>query len=651
LCGFWVKTAQVGGFMRKSRLYLALLGGLMLAACASPGGTDLSVTPSVPEVTEEGSVELQVSVPRPDVTRLEFFNNGRRIGEDTAAPFTQSVSFSFRDNGTQGFSVKATYADGSSQSANTSVSVNISHVRGRVHQTTRSGGSTLAGATVFLNFGEVKTSAITDVDGTFNIPVKGKPYGFDILVIPPVGAGLAALSYDSVPLSAYVSNLGASQELNIYLPGGPQAANPVAPPRWGCISGRVLDTDGITPVVGATAGLPNRTSPAACDGSRPANLGLAVNNVRFGETGLVTYRGTQAVRSGAGGNFLMPVVSGFNSFATEGFVWAGNYTGSDTGNPATANEVYWSKFAYVPQVKTFINSGQTTNAGDLRLENFDPATNPRVAAIQFSHDTSKLSGFDFSLTGNALSLTNVSFESSITGGDVRLGQYFDFTGGPRNLRVYKIPSGAQAQTIITESQALELDAAGNLSSFSVVNRWFNGTNLSRPATADFMATPILQSPANGATGVSQNPRLTWKAVDRPALYGVTIYDATSGAPILVTYTPETFLNIYQVKLAPGEYLWDVTADENAQMLDYIAVGPEVLQAGRYLNLTSAGFKREGLKGSAINTWRGQLADSFVATQGFVPQTYGGGGSNYIVKLLENGYRFSASQTYSFTVGN
>lgn len=636
--------------MRKTRLYLALLGGLLLAGCANPSSTQLSVTPSVPEVTEEGSVELQVTVPRPDVTRLEFYNNGRRIGIDTEAPYTQNVGFGFQDNGTQGFSVTATYADGSSQTANTSVTVNISHIKGRVHQTARSGGSTLAGATIFLNFGEVKVSTISGVDGTFSIPVKGKPWGFDILVIPPVGAGLTALSYDSVPLSAYISNLGASQELNIYLPGGPQALNPVAPPRFGCISGRVLDTDGTTPVVGATAGLPNRTSPAACDGSRPANLSLATN-VRFGETGLVTYRGTQAVRSGAGGNFLMPVVSGFNSFATEGFVWAGNYTGSDTGNPATANEVYWSKFAYVPQVKTFINSGQTTNAGDLRLENFDPTTNSRVAAIPFTHDTSKLSGFDFSLTGNALSLTNVSFESSITGGDVRLGQYFDFSGGPRNLRVYKIPSGAQAQTIITESQALQFDAGGNVTSFSIVNRWFNGTNLSRPTTADFMATPLLQSPANGATGVSQNPRLTWKAVDRPALYAVTIYDGTSGAPILVTYTPETFLNIYQVKLAPGEYLWDVTADENAQMLDYIAVGPEALQAGRYLDLSSARFKRDNLQGSAINAWRGQLAEGFIAAQGFVPQTYGGGGSNYIVKLLENGYRFSASQTYSFKVGN
>lgn len=636
--------------MRRSRLYMAFLGGLVLAGCASPGGADLTVTPSIPEVTEEGSVELRVTVPRPDVTRLEFYNNGRRIGVDSEAPFTQNVAFSFQDNGTQGFSAVATYADGTSQSANTSVTVNISHIRGRVHQTTRSGGSTLTGATVILNFGDVKTSAVSEVDGTFNIPVRGKPQGFDILVLPPVGSGLSALSYDSVPLSAYVSNLGASQELNIYLPGGPQALNPVAPPRFGCISGRVLDTDGTTPVVGATAGQPNRTSPAICDGSRPANLSLANPNLRFGETGLVTYRGTQAVRSGAGGNFLMPVVSSFNSFATEGFVWAGNYNGSDTGNPATANEVYWSKFAYVPQVRTFINSGQTTNAGDLRLENFDPATNPRVAAIQFSHDTSKLSGFDFSLTGNALSLTNVSFESSITGGDVRLGQYFDFSGGPRNLRVYRIPAGAQAQTIVTESQALQFDAAGNVTSFSIVNRWFNGTNLSRPATADFMSTPILQSPANGAT-VGANPRLTWRAVDRPALYAVTIYDAISGAPVLVTYTPETFLNIYQVKLAPGDYLWDVTADESAQMLDYIAVGPEALQAARHLDLGSAGFKRDNLQGSAINAWRGQLADSFVASQGFVPQTYGGGGSNYIVRLLENGYRFSGSQTFAFTVAN
>lgn len=644
--------------MLNRALWVSLLGSVVLVGCSNQPSNAFQLNSSLAEVMEEGSIQLSAQVSG-EVSKVEFFEGSLKIGEDLAAPFVQEVQLTVDHNGEMAFSARATMSNGSVQSGSTNVRVNISHVKGRVYQTPRSGGSTLAGATIILNFGQVKATATSGVDGSFKIPVKGKPWGFDILVIPPPGnMGLRALSYDSVPLSAYVSNLGASRELNIYLPGGPQALNPVAPPRFGCITGRLVDTDGTTPVVGiplpgSTA--PSRTSPTACNGSRPSGLSLAAVPLRLGETGLLTYRGIQGVISGAGGNFLMPVISSFNSFATEGFVWAGNFTGTDTGNPATASEFFWSKFAYLPQVKTFINNGQITNLADpIRLQNFDPASNPNVATTPFSHDTSALTsgGFDFSPTGNALSLTEVSFEPSVTGGSITLGTYFDFTAGPRNLRIYKIPTGKQGQTIATESQALKFDESGNLAAFSVVYRWFNGTNLTANK-ADFMAVPVLQTPANGATNVSRNPRLSWKAVDRPAVYTVTLYDGDTGAPILTTYTPETFLNIYQIKLEPNKvYFWDVAADENAQMIDFISVDPDAQLAARYVDLnTLNAFRNTRYQSNKVNNWRGQVAEAFLNAVGYVPQTGWSPGSTWLVQSLEKGYRFSGSEAFAFQTGN
>ncbi len=639
-------------------LWVGLLGSVVLVGCTSQPSNAFMLNSSLAEVTEEGSIQLSAEVGG-QVSKVEFFEGSRKIGEDTAAPFVQEVNFTVDQNGEMAFTARATMATGTVQSGSTKVRVNISHVRGRVYQTARSGGSTLAGATILLNFGQVKARATSGVDGSFKIPVRGRPWGFDIMVIPPPGSmGLRALSYDSVPLSAYVSNLGASRELNIYLPGGPQALNPLAPARFGCITGRLVDTDGTTPVVGTPlpgSSAPDRTSPPACTGARPSGLSLAAVPLRPGETGLMTYRGTQGVISRTGGNFLMPVISSLNSFATEGFVWAGNFTGTDTGNPATASEFFWSKFAYLPQVKAFINNGQITNLADpIRLQNFDPASNPSVASIPFSHDTSALAagGFDFSPTGNALSLTEVSFEPSVTGGGITLGTYFDFSAGPRNLRVYRIPAGKQAQTITTESQALKFDAAGSLAAFSVVYRWFNGTNLTANK-ADFMAVPVLQAPANGATGVSRNPRLSWGAVDRPAVYTVTLYDGDTGAPILTTYTPETFLNIYQVRLEPNKvYFWDVTADENAQMIDYISVDPDAQLAARYVDLDALNaFRNTQFQSNLVNNSRGRVAEAFLNSVGYVPQTGWSPGSTWLVQSLEKGYRFSGSEAFAFRTGN
>lgn len=640
--------------MLNRALWVGLLGSVALVGCSNQHSNAFQLKSSLAEVTEEGSIQLLAGVGG-QVSKVEFFEGSRKIGEDLTAPFIQEVNLTVDHNGELAFTARATMNDGSIQSSSTQVRVNISHVKGRVYQTARSGGNTLAGATVILNFGQVKARATTGVDGSFKIPVKGRPWGFDILVLPPPGnMGLRALGYDSVPLSAYVSNLGASRELNIYLPGGPQALNPVAPPRFGCITGRLVDTDGSTPVVGTPlpgGSAPNRTSPTACNGSRPSGLSLAAVPLRLGETGLLTYRGTQGVISGAGGNFLMPVISSFNSFATEGFVWAGDYNGISPDG----NEIYWSKFAYIPQVKTFINSGQITNLADpIQLQNFDPASNPNVATIPFSHDTSALAagGFDFSASGNALSLTEVSFEPSVTGGSITLGTYFDFSAGPRNLRVYKIPAGKQGQTLATESQALKFDAAGNLAAFSVVYRWFNGTNLSANK-ADFMAVPVLQTPSNGATDVSRNPRLSWKAVNRPAVYTVTLYDGDTGAPVLTTYTPETFLNIYQIKLEPNKvYFWDVAADESAQMIDFISVDPDAQLAARYVDLdTLNALRNTRYQSNRVNSWRGRVAEAFLNSAGYVPQTGWSPGSTWLVQLLERGYRFSGSETFAFQTGN
>jgi hypothetical protein len=644
--------------MLNRAFWVGLLGSVALVGCSNQPSNAFQLKSSLAEVTEEGRIELLAEVGG-EVSKVEFFEGSRKIGEDFSAPYLQEVNLTLDHNGELAFTARATMSNGNIQSSTTQVKVNISHVKGRVYQTARSGGNTLAGATVILNFGQVKAKATTGVDGSFKIPVKGRPLGFDILVLPPPGnMGLRALSYDSVPLSAYVSNLGASRELNIYLPGGPQALNPVASPRFGCISGRLVDTDGTTPVVGIPlpgANAPNRTSPAACNGSRPPGLSLLAVPLQPGETGLLTYRGFQGVLSGTGGNFLMPVISSVNSFATEGFVWAGNFNGTDTGNPATASEFFWSKFAYIPQVKTFLNNGQvTTLTTPVQLQPFDPTSNPSVTTIPFSHDTSALTsgGFDFSASGNALSLTEVSFEPSVTGGSITLGTYFDFSGGPRNLRVYKIPTGKQGQTLASESQALKFDAAGNLAAFSVVYRWFNGTNLSANK-ADFMAVPVLQTPSNGTTNVSRNPRLTWSAVDRPAVYTVTLYDGDTGAPVLTTYTPETFLNIYQIKLEPNKvYFWDVAADENLQMIDIISVDPDAQLAARHIDLNSLNALR-GTRylDNRANLWRGQLAESFLNSVGYVPQTGWAPGSIALVQLLERGYRFSGSEVFAFKTGN
>ena len=525
-------------------------------------------------------------------------------------------------------------------------------IEGNVYQTARTGGNALVGAQVSATYGTATQTVTTGANGHFRLELKGSGTTFDLTVAPPAGSGLVAVTYDDVPLADYNSQYGAAGEMNIYLGGGPQGALPGFAAKFGCIAGKLLD--GGAPAANTSGG---RSSITACGATSVTTIATDPNTTlntgpQPGEDGLVVWGGSRTVPTAADGSYLLPIRTTNNGFAFEGNIWAGNYTGSDNPDLAKATEVYWSKFAFVPQAKVYMNpNGTVVNQPDLSLQAFDPASNPNVASLTVTHDASALTGFDFSATGTAFSVSIPSFESSVTSAELELGQYYLTGSGSKSMRVYKVPAGKQGQTLTTLSRAIKLTADGKaIDAFSNATAWRNGTNATTPITAQFLGIASPQSPAAAATGVATKPTLTWKAVPGAVIYIVAVYNPSTGAAIWTGFTPNTSITLPLGLAANTQYAWDVYTDDQTAFVDYIGVAPEALQAARYLDVSHLA-RLGGLgQGSKLNAWRGALARNYLNSLGYVPKIYATREGAY-QNLISKGYRESNSETLLFTTGN
>lgn len=522
----------------------------------------------------------------------------------------------------------------------------VTTIQGFVYQSISTGGNPVTGAQVKLTAGSVSKSTITGPNGAFQLSYEGQA-NFSLTVTPPAGSGLRSVTYDDVPVAAYKDQYGAAGEMNIYLPGGPAVALPGTGSVFGCITGRLLDTDGTTPVVAnPPPKTPDRTSPAACDGSQPKGLfndgGTAIQP---GENGLVIFGGFRVVTTKADGSFRVPLFTGNNGFAFSGSLWGGNYTGTDTGDPNTATAYFWEKFAFKPRADLYTKPSNfiDTPAGDLVLEPFDPATNPKVTTLPITHDTSALSGFDFSDPSKALSFSVPIFNHAIHSSGIELGQYYNIGAGAMNMRVIKLDPAAKSQQIEVDSTALNADSAR-----STINQWRDGSNLSTPLTAKFLAIPNLQAPANNSNGQSRTPTLSWKAVPQATLYEVDVYDA-DGNLVWYGLTQKTSLTVPVSLAANANHFWRAFAYEGLEMTDAIGRDPDALQAARWVNPARlAGL--EGFRSNPVNDAYGRIAQAYLGTLGYIPSAKPAG-QRYLQNLLTNGYRESASEVFAFQTGN
>lgn len=494
-------------------------------------------------------------------------------------------------------------------------------LQGNVFTSPSAGGQPVHGARVIAQVGSRRVETTTSLDGHFSLQIPGNAQTFTLTVIPPAGQGMAALTFAEVPLSAYRSPYGAASEMNIYLPAPASKTLPGYTARTGYITGNVTFNN--QPVVSSTP----RDPTQLFDPPQPC------------EDGLVVYGGGRTVTTNASGDYQIPVTSTNNLYAASGSLWAGNYTGTDTGNCQTATEYFWAQFQLIPEVRVYLNG---TSAGqNVALEAFDPQSNPKVATLTVSHDYGALTGFDFNPTSpdwNAFSLSTASFTHAIHSGDIELGQYYYVGETTKNLRVLALSSTDVSQQIMVQSLAVRLSATGHILDLSLVQQWRDGTNLGQGLTASFLDTPKLA--VNDGATLGQNPTLSWSPVPGGQVYVVSVYDQT-GKLVWVGYTPKTEIAL-PISLSSGAtYSWDVSTDDQTGMLEYIGMDPSALQARLYVNLDHYP-KLKGYKGSTVNQARGRMVQAFLEGQGYVPQ---GAYQN----LLQRGYRQSVSETRTFSV--
>jgi hypothetical protein len=91
-------------------------------------------------------------------------------------------------------------------------------LQGKVYTSPSAGGQPVHGAKVVVRAGNQTQEVLTGLDGSFQLRMPGSAQTFNLTVIPPKGQGMAALTYEEVPVAAYRSPYGAASEMNIYLP-------------------------------------------------------------------------------------------------------------------------------------------------------------------------------------------------------------------------------------------------------------------------------------------------------------------------------------------------------------------------------------------------------------------------------------------------
>lgn len=532
-------------------------------------------------------------------------------------------------------------------------------LQGNVFASPLAGGAPVQGARVTASLGDATGSVVTGPDGRFSLKLNPAQIvqAFTLTVEPPDGADLYASTFGGVPLEAYTSPSGAAGDMSLYLGTvNPSPALPGGVPRWGCVAGTLRDTGGqplpsnALPVVYGAGGqlIPRPLYPncATAPWTVPSFLtGFLGTAPQPGETGLIIAGGPLAVvRTDGQGRYLLPAVSAANLRAASGVMWAGNYDGTDTGSLETASAVFWSKFQYLPQIRVFLNG--TTTTQDLQLEDFDPATNPRVTTQPIRYD-----GRAAETEGSASVIeTRPGYAPSwLFAGSLPLGQYLrQGSSGGDDLRVLRLASDDRAQSITVESRLTRYDPDHTTSrGSSVFIGWRDGATLGQPLTATFLGIPAPQAPTPAATGTSRTPTLSWNAVPGARLYDVLLYQVLPENEVLPVWrglTTDTSLRV-PVELEAGrQYGWQVSADDSFQPIDWIASDPMRSEAARWKS--AGGLPRARGRDSALNTWRGKVARATDTLPGGFA-----GAAAYDQHLLEKGYRFSSSQEFTFTTGN
>lgn len=532
-------------------------------------------------------------------------------------------------------------------------------IQGNVFASASAGGAQVQGARVTATLGDATQSVITGPDGGFSLTLNAAQtaQAFTLTVEPPARSNLYASTYANVPLEAYRSPYGAANQMSIYLgTTSPSAALPGATPKRGCVAGLLKDLSGQPVVSNALKVVPasggtfiSRPLYDNCATEFSAIPGFAAGlatQPQVGETGLVSYGGSRIVRTDAQGRYLLPVQTTQNLNAVSGFMWAGNYDGSDTGDLATATAAFWSKFQYVPEVPVFTSGA--TDTRDLQLEAFDPASNPgRVTTLPIRFDAAaveKTGAFDV--------YTTPTYEPAITSGTVTLGEYYtaDPTGST-DLRVPRLASDAESQNVSVASSLVRYNSTDNtLLGVSNFTGWRNGTNLGEALNANFLGIPAPQTPALGAEGAPRSPALSWNAVTGAKTYTVGLYRVTEDdvTPVWTGYTTATTISVPLTLEASASYLWQVSTDDSTEMLDYIGKDPLNAEAARWVQGSS--LPRAHRVGSALNTWRGEVARGLFQATGRLPQDLIEPGAAY-QRLQETGYRDASSQEFTFTTGN
>ncbi|GGR72070.1 hypothetical protein GCM10008959_37080 [Deinococcus seoulensis] len=86
----------------------------------------VSLVPSATTIVSAGTVTFDVkATDNTGVTKVEFYDNGKLIATDTAAPYSASAAYAFADNGTHAIMVKAYDASGNVGEASATVTVAI----------------------------------------------------------------------------------------------------------------------------------------------------------------------------------------------------------------------------------------------------------------------------------------------------------------------------------------------------------------------------------------------------------------------------------------------------------------------------------------------------------------------------------------------
>ncbi|MGY2893288.1 Ig-like domain-containing protein [Deinococcus sp. UYEF24] len=186
--------------IRSSRLTLLALSASLLAACGQSSAPDarptVSLTLPATTVTIPGSVVLSANATDDiGVSKVEFYDNSVKIGEDASAPYTLTRSYGFGDQGQHVIRAVATDTAGQTAEDSKTLTVSASQISGTL--SVMRAGTPVSGATVSVLGTAIQTT--TDANGKYALMV---PTGGATLLITK--DGYAATRVENIDTSAPV---------------------------------------------------------------------------------------------------------------------------------------------------------------------------------------------------------------------------------------------------------------------------------------------------------------------------------------------------------------------------------------------------------------------------------------------------------------